>query len=104
MERLYISPSEVEVDNKMVIYAAAKIHSFPWSIHFLLCDVWKSAEQFTYINFKHIYMEANMITDCVAKYGLSISTTQILYLGCNLDFDNFVRLDNIGFALDRRVP
>ena len=68
---------EVEGDNQVVLNAIQGRITPPWQISTLIADIKNLAAGCEEISFKHVYREANMAADWVAKYGCVIRSPSL---------------------------
>jgi len=93
---------QVEGDNLTVIEALQGKSAIPWQINHIIQDVRNLLAQVDQVVIKHIYREANMAADWLAKYGHSVSGTMETIEISNPEFRLIVCDDMLGRTLARR--
>ncbi|KAM1158695.1 hypothetical protein ACFX19_032522 [Malus domestica] len=63
----------VEGDSKLIIEVVQGHWGDPWRVSSIINDIPVLAWSFSHIDWKHIFKEANFVTDALAHLGLSLS-------------------------------
>lgn len=66
----------VEGDSNIVVNAAFGQWEVPWHIHSIVQDIRMLAKEFLFVERRHIFKEANFVTDDLTHFDLSISNPQ----------------------------
>ena len=69
----------IEGDSKIVIDCYNKNINIPSSILLLMKDIWKSSQDLNIYVCQHVYRETNRTTNCLARKGLIILDSNILW-------------------------
>jgi len=59
----------IKGDNKIVLQAIEGKICTPWHIQHIIDDILQWRSQGIQFNTKHIFWEANMVVDCLSKFG-----------------------------------
>jgi len=94
---------EVEGDNQVVLNAIQGRITSPWKISTLIEDIKNLSAGCEDISFKHIYREANMAADWVAKYGCLLRSPSLTFFSSppSREFLYILTDDNLGRSLVR---
>jgi len=94
---------EIEGDNQVVLNAIQGRITPPWQISTLIADIKNLAAGCEEISFKHVYREANMAADWVAKYGCVIRSPSLTCFSSSPSREFLFILidDNLGRSLVR---
>ena len=94
---------QVEGDNQIVINALKGIIHIPWEIHTLIQDVKPIIPQFRSIYFTHVFREANMAADWMAKHGCFFRSSCTYFSPPCREFLFILVDDNLGRTLAKRI-
>jgi len=93
----------IEGDNAIVIQALQGRCKVPWQIEGLLRDVSYYITQLEHVSIFHIFREANVAADWLAKAGHSFSTPKIWCHPPSPEFQDILSADVMGRSLERRA-
>ena len=68
----------------------------PWEIQMLVQDITTFLDRFNKIIINHIFRQGNSAADWLAKYGLSIHSTNMLNFVPHRDLGRILFEDNLG--------
>lgn len=62
---------KIEGDSLLVINCLKQISDIPWRLLTIFTDIFKFIQDCEEIRVCHIYIEANQVADCIAKFDIS---------------------------------
>ena len=86
----------IKGDNRILIQAIKGQVHVPWEIQVLVQDIHSFLQGFTNFVIHHIFRHGNSTSDWLAKYGLSIHSTNMLNFVPHRDLGRILFEDNLG--------
>lgn len=93
----------IEGDSRILIQAVKRQIQVPWAIQVLVQDINYFLERFNNVVVYHIFRQGNSAADWLAKFGLTIHSTNVWNLVSHGDLGRILFEDNLGRALEKRV-
>ena len=92
----------IEGDNLILIEAVKGESTIPWRLKYAIHDIRMMLSQLDDVQVNHIYREANIAADWLAKYDHSITGQKVTVDPGNSDFRRVISDDMLGDSLVRR--
>jgi len=93
----------IKGNNRILIQAVQRKVQVPWEIQVLVQDITTFLNRFNKVIINHIFRQGHSTTDWLAKFGLSIHSTNVWNVVLPRDLRRVLFEDNLGRTLKRRA-
>ena len=94
---------QIEGDNRILMQAVQRKIQVPWKIQVLVQDITTFLDSFNKVIINYIFIQGNSVANWMAKFGLSIHSTNVWNVVPPRDLCRVLFEDNLVRTLNRRA-